>query len=213
MEVSVAHDADDLVDVTVDVGVAMALLVYMRSFRHERGGVLLGQREGLSIRIMAAVFPPQLARARDFCAFDVNGIEVIHRALTSIAEGAAKEAVGTVIGWVHSHPGHGLFLSDTDVRTLGSWLQLDHRAIAVVVDPFMRAKHQIAWWDRRYQRYSLVYAALSADRTCIRTASSLAQAVSDQTNEASSWDIVTSRCNITIFPVPSDNSPGVDPPT
>ena len=28
--------------------------------------------------------------------------------------------IGTIVGWVHSHPGHGLFLSRTDEDTLSA---------------------------------------------------------------------------------------------
>jgi proteasome lid subunit RPN8/RPN11 len=39
-----------------------------------------------------------------------------------------------IVGWYHSHPGHGIYLSETDRRTQETWFRrLDH--IALVVDP------------------------------------------------------------------------------
>ncbi len=40
-----------------------------------------------------------------------------------------------VVGWIHTHPGLGLFLSNTDVRTQSLYQRLDKRSIAIVCDP------------------------------------------------------------------------------
>lgn len=40
-----------------------------------------------------------------------------------------------VIGWYHSHPGFGCWLSFVDVKTQRSFEQLNPRAIALVIDP------------------------------------------------------------------------------
>ena len=40
-----------------------------------------------------------------------------------------------VVGWYHSHPGFGCWLSGVDVNTQQSFEQLNPRAVAVVVDP------------------------------------------------------------------------------
>ena len=40
-----------------------------------------------------------------------------------------------VVGWYHSHPGFGCFLSSVDVHTQKSFEQLNPRFVAVVVDP------------------------------------------------------------------------------
>lgn len=39
-----------------------------------------------------------------------------------------------VVGWIHSHPGLGIFLSGTDVNTQAIYQQMDKRSIAIVVD-------------------------------------------------------------------------------
>ena len=39
-----------------------------------------------------------------------------------------------VVGWIHSHPGLGIFLSGTDVNTQSMYQQMEPRSIAIVVD-------------------------------------------------------------------------------
>ena len=39
------------------------------------------------------------------------------------------------VGWFHSHPGYGCWLSGTDQKTHESYEKLDKRCIAIVVDP------------------------------------------------------------------------------
>ncbi|KAI8620586.1 JAB1/Mov34/MPN/PAD-1 ubiquitin protease-domain-containing protein [Chytriomyces sp. MP71] len=48
-----------------------------------------------------------------------------------------------VVGWYHSHPGFGCWLSSTDVNTQNSFEQLNPRAIAVVVDPIQSVKGKV----------------------------------------------------------------------
>lgn len=47
------------------------------------------------------------------------------------------------IGWYHSHPGFGCWLSSTDVGTQIEYEKLDKRAIAVVVDPIQSVKGNV----------------------------------------------------------------------
>lgn len=49
----------------------------------------------------------------------------------------------TVVGWYHSHPGFGCWLSSVDVNTQQSFEQLTPRAVAVVVDPIQSVKGKV----------------------------------------------------------------------
>ena len=40
-----------------------------------------------------------------------------------------------VVGWYHSHPGFGCWLSIVDITTQGAFERLNHRAVAIVIDP------------------------------------------------------------------------------
>ena len=49
----------------------------------------------------------------------------------------------SVVGWYHSHPGFGPWLSGTDVQTQQSQEKLNPRAVAVVVDPVQSVKGKV----------------------------------------------------------------------
>eukprot|EP01098_Paradermamoeba_levis_P011840 TRINITY_DN5098_c0_g1_i1.p1 TRINITY_DN5098_c0_g1~~TRINITY_DN5098_c0_g1_i1.p1 ORF type:complete len:310 (-),score=94.70 TRINITY_DN5098_c0_g1_i1:64-993(-) len=48
-----------------------------------------------------------------------------------------------VVGWYHSHPGFGCWLSGVDINTQQSFEQLHARAVAVVVDPIQSVKGKV----------------------------------------------------------------------
>ena len=48
-----------------------------------------------------------------------------------------------VIGWYHSHPGFGCWLSGVDINTQQSFEALNERAVAVVVDPIQSVKGKV----------------------------------------------------------------------
>ncbi|KAI6182995.1 26S proteasome regulatory subunit RPN11 [Aphelenchoides bicaudatus] len=49
----------------------------------------------------------------------------------------------TVVGWYHSHPGFGCWLSSVDVTTQQSFEALSSRAVAVVIDPIQSVKGKV----------------------------------------------------------------------
>lgn len=49
----------------------------------------------------------------------------------------------SVVGWYHSHPGFGCWLSSVDINTQQSFEQLTPRAVAVVVDPIQSVKGKV----------------------------------------------------------------------
>merc|ERR1712087_889120 len=48
-----------------------------------------------------------------------------------------------VVGWYHSHPGFGCWLSSTDINTQSSFEALNSRAVAVIVDPIQSVKGKV----------------------------------------------------------------------
>eukprot|EP00727_Mastigamoeba_balamuthi_P003617 m51a1_g13252 putative 26s proteasome non-atpase regulatory subunit (309) ;mRNA; f:550-2014 len=48
-----------------------------------------------------------------------------------------------VVGWYHSHPGFGCWLSNVDINTQQSFEQLNRNAVAVVVDPIQSVKGKV----------------------------------------------------------------------
>jgi len=48
-----------------------------------------------------------------------------------------------VVGWYHSHPGFGCWLSGVDVSTQQSFEQLNSRAVALVIDPLQSVRGKV----------------------------------------------------------------------
>ena len=71
---------------------------------------------GTEISEVSCSFPPQR----------------IAQVATDIVEGRIE---GRIVGWYHSHPGHGLFLSQTDVETHMQFCQFSPYTVSLVADP------------------------------------------------------------------------------
>ena len=113
----------------------------------EMGGLLLGHvnQEGENVAV-CGFFPQQTEANSGYCEF--NGM------YTAIAAAACDHANQSlkledvpllrIIGWIHTHPDIGIFLSGIDVntfRTLRDQCQ-ERRLMAVVVDP-LRKEHGV----------------------------------------------------------------------
>jgi len=48
-----------------------------------------------------------------------------------------------VVGWYHSHPGFGCWLSGVDINTQQSFEQLNPKSVAVVIDPIQSVKGKV----------------------------------------------------------------------
>lgn len=46
-----------------------------------------------------------------------------------------KEVKGRIVGWYHSHPGFGIFMSQTDINTQKNLQQFSSKVTALIVDP------------------------------------------------------------------------------
>ena len=115
--------------------------------RLEMGGLLIGHidSEGNNT-VVCGFFPRQDEATSGYCEF--------HGSFTAIASAAcdyANEKAGgghtpdlRVIGWIHTHPDIGIFLSGIDINTFRSLRQVsfEQRCVAVVVDP-IRKQHGV----------------------------------------------------------------------
>jgi 26S proteasome regulatory subunit N11 len=88
-------------------------------------------------------------RVTDVFAMPQSGTGVSVEAVDPVYQSSMLEMLKvtgrpeTVVGWYHSHPGFGCWLSGVDVNTQQSFEQLHPRCIAVVVDPIQSVKGKV----------------------------------------------------------------------
>jgi len=94
----------------------------------ERIGLLMGLLDDQSLWVNE-IIPAENEVDTVSCVFPPQRLaQVAHE----IVEGRIK---GKIVGWYHSHPGHGLFLSQTDLDTHMQFYQFSSYALSLVVDP------------------------------------------------------------------------------
>lgn len=93
-------------------------------------GVMLGEFiDEYTVEVVDVFAMPQLATT-----VSVESIDPVYQ--TKMLE--MQKSVGRhhmCVGWYHSHPGFGTWLSMVDVQTQKSFEKLSPRAVAVVIDP------------------------------------------------------------------------------
>ena len=121
--------------------------------RLEMGGLLIGHIDSKGNNtVVCGFFPRQDEASSGYCEF--------HGSFTAIASAAcdyANEKAGgdhtpdlRVIGWIHTHPDIGIFLSGIDINTFRMLRQVsfEQRCVAVVVDP-IRKEHGVFTSEKR----------------------------------------------------------------
>jgi proteasome lid subunit RPN8/RPN11 len=102
----------------------------------EVGGILLGVRADIEVRVEAAIPALRAVGERANVTFTHDVWDDVHAQIER--EHPGKD----IVGWYHSHPGFGIFLSGYD-RFIHENFFSDHAMIALVVDP--RAG-QLGWF-------------------------------------------------------------------
>ena len=121
--------------------------------RLEMGGLLIGHvdHEGNNV-VVCGFFPRQDEASSGYCEFSGS-----FNAIASAACDFANERAGgphtpplRIIGWIHTHPDIGIFLSGIDVNTFGILRRasFEQRSVAVVVDP-LREEHGVYISERK----------------------------------------------------------------
>lgn len=101
-------------------------------------GLLLGEFvDEYTVRVVDVFAMPQSGTG-----VSVEAVDPVYQKdmLDMLAQTGRRE---TVVGWYHSHPGFGCWLSGTDVNTQQSFEQLNSRCVAVVVDPIQSVKGKV----------------------------------------------------------------------
>lgn len=101
-------------------------------------GLMLGEFvDEYTVRVMDVFAMPQSGTAVTVEAVD----PVYQKDMLDMLKQTGRHE--SVVGWYHSHPGFGCWLSGTDVNTAQSFEQLNKRCISVVVDPIRSVKGKV----------------------------------------------------------------------
>nr|UXY86737.1 26S proteasome regulatory subunit [Cryptomonas paramecium] len=151
-------------------------LVYISSLglfkilRHTKAGIpleVMGLMLGEYISNFACIF------VKDIFAMPQTGTGVSVEAIDPIFQTKMLEMLkqsgmsDIIVGWYHSHPGFGCWLSGVDINTQQNFEYLNQRSIALVIDPIQSTQDKIIIEAfRSYPAY--VTNQQTRDSTCIR---------------------------------------------
>ncbi|KAI0853563.1 Mov34-domain-containing protein [Daldinia vernicosa] len=136
-------DNQNLIDNSETVYISSLALLKM--LRHGRAGVpmevmglMLGEFvDDFTVRVVDVFAMPQSGTGVSVEAVDPVFQQKMMDMLTQTGRPES------VVGWYHSHPGFGCWLSSVDINTQQSFEQLTPRAVAVVVDPIQSVKGKV----------------------------------------------------------------------
>merc|ERR1711909_53403 len=125
--------------------VYISSLALLKMLKHGRAGVpmevmglMLGEYvDEYTVRIIDVFAMPQSGTG-----VSVEAVDPVFQArmLDMLRQTGRPEMV---VGWYHSHPGFGCWLSGVDINTQQSFEALSDRAVAVVVDPVQSVKGKV----------------------------------------------------------------------
>jgi len=125
--------------------VVLSPLALLKMLKHGRGGVpmevmglMLGEIvDDYTVSVIDVFAMPQSGTGVSVEAVDP---EFQTKMMEMLKQTGRPEMV---VGWYHSHPGFGCWLSSTDCNTQQSFESLSDRAVAVVVDPIQSVKGKV----------------------------------------------------------------------
>jgi len=137
------NDSTILIDNSETVHISSLALLKM--LRHGRAGVpmevmglMLGEFvDDYTVRVVDVFAMPQSGTGVSVEAVD----PVFQTKMMDMLKQTGRSE--TVVGWYHSHPGFGCWLSSVDINTQQSFEQLTPRAVAVVIDPIQSVKGKV----------------------------------------------------------------------
>eukprot|EP00939_MAST-03C_sp_MAST-3C-sp1_P005527 g5527.t1 len=125
--------------------VHISSLALLKMLKHGRAGIPM-EVMGL---MLGDFTDDYMVRVVDVFAMPQSGTGVSVEAVDPVYQQKFMEMIKqtgrseVVVGWYHSHPGFGCWLSGVDIQTHKSFEQLSARAVAVVVDPVQSVKGKV----------------------------------------------------------------------
>jgi len=120
-------------------------LALLKMLKHGRAGVpmeVMGLMLGEFVDDYTVVVKDVFAMPQSGTGVSVEAVDPVFqmKMLEMLKQTGRPEMV---VGWYHSHPGFGCWLSGVDVNTQQSFEALNPRAVAVVVDPIQSVKGKV----------------------------------------------------------------------
>jgi len=139
-----AQNQDEAVVDTSET-VHISSLALLKMLKHGRAGVpmevmglMLGEFvDDYTVRVIDVFAMPQSGTGVSVEAVD----PVFQTKMLDMLKQTGRPEM--VVGWYHSHPGFGCWLSGVDINTQQSFEALNARAVAVVVDPIQSVKGKV----------------------------------------------------------------------
>ncbi|KAJ1796771.1 multicatalytic endopeptidase [Coemansia sp. RSA 2399] len=125
--------------------IQISSLALLKMLKHGRAGVPM-EVMGL---MLGDFVDDYTVRVVDVFAMPQSGtsvsVEAIDEAYQATMMDMLKQTgrVESVVGWYHSHPGFGCWLSSVDINTQQAFERLNSRAVAVVVDPIQSVRGKV----------------------------------------------------------------------
>lgn len=91
-------------------------------------GLLIGEYKDGIIFINESVSGEQESETAHVTLFSKTTAKIVDKIMK-------KEIDGLIMGWYHSHPGYGIFMSQTDIQTQSKFQQFSDNVIAIVLEP------------------------------------------------------------------------------
>jgi len=131
----------------VDTGeqIYISSLALLKMLKHGRAGVpmeVMGLMLGEYVDEYTVKVVDVFAMPQSGTGVSVEAVDPVFQAkmLDMLKQTGRPEMV---VGWYHSHPGFGCWLSGVDINTQQSFEALSDRAVAVVVDPVQSVKGKV----------------------------------------------------------------------
>jgi len=125
--------------------VYISSLALLKMLKHGRAGVPM-EVMGL---MLGEFVDDYTVRVKDVFAMPQSGTSVTVEAVDPVFQTKMLDMLKQtgrpemVVGWYHSHPGFGCWLSGVDVNTQQSFEAINERCVAVVVDPIQSVKGKV----------------------------------------------------------------------
>ncbi|CAO2818164.1 unnamed protein product [Amaranthus hypochondriacus] len=142
---ALGHPHPDAPTLDTSEQVYISSLALLKMLKHGRAGVpmevmglMLGEFvDEYTVRVVDVFAMPQSGTGVSVEAVD----HVFQTNMLDMLKQTGRPEM--VVGWYHSHPGFGCWLSGVDINTQQSFEALNQRAVAVVVDPIQSVKGKV----------------------------------------------------------------------